>query len=91
MTENEDLNRLKEEAKALGYKLVPIQKYIRLSPCICGRRYPDKWYRADWDGYGGQFYKCPNCERKGSVGKTEKAARLNWNELMESLKGEDKV
>lgn len=71
------IKELKQEAKELGYRLTPIQKYIRFEPCICGRKYPSMWHKG---GY--VFYKCPRCERAAHNAKSEREARIKWNEMV---------
>lgn len=69
------LEELKAEAKVHGYRLVKIQPHIKLMPCKCGRKLIDTWCGPD-----GIFYKCPKCEHRGEVGKTDREARIQWNE-----------
>ena len=69
------LDELKTEAKAQGYRLMPIIPYVKLAPCKCGRKEIDQWFAAD-----GIFFKCPVCGMKSPKGKTEREARKKWNE-----------
>lgn len=75
------LEELKAEAKAQGYKLMPIYPYIKLSPCRCGRKKPEQWYRTD--GSGTIFFMCPICDFAGPDCKTEREARKAWNAAVE--------
>lgn len=78
--------QLRDEAYKLGYKLVKIQPSIHFESCICGRKYPDLWFGAGKD----RFYKCPKCDRQAPAGKTEREAKMNWNEYIKEVKNEDK-
>ena len=71
------LEELKSEAKAHGYKLMPIVPYIKLAPCKCGHYYPALWHRIDT-----KYFKCKYCGLTAPEGKTEQEARKNWNALM---------
>lgn len=71
------LDELKAEAKAQGYRLVKITPYVKLKPCLCGRKLLETWYGPD-----GEFYKCPTCEHRGEAGKTNRDARIKWNESL---------
>lgn len=73
------LDELKKEAKAHGYRLTPVQPYIKLLPCKCGRKRLEQWWRAE----GGTYFVCPNCGTKAQEGRNEREARENWNVLME--------
>lgn len=72
------VDELKAEAKAQGYKLMPITPYIKLSPCKCGRKRVEQWYHGDCI-----FFKCPICGLKSAEGKTQREARKNWNAMVE--------
>lgn len=75
------LEELKAEAKAQGYKLMPIVPYIKLAPCKCGKKYPGLWYRSG----GGMFFKCKYCDLSAPDGNTEREARKNWNAMVEGV------
>ena len=81
------IKELKQEVKELGYRLTPIQKYIRFEPCVCGRKYPSMWYKGYKGGY--VFYKCPRCERAAHNAKSEREARIKWNEMVTRKRKED--
>jgi hypothetical protein len=72
------LDELKAEAKAQGYRLMPIIPYVKLAPCKCGRKRIEEWFVCD--GTGGIFFQCPVCGMKSPKGKTEREAREKWNE-----------
>ena len=75
------LEELKAEAKAHGYRLMPIVPYLRRSPCRCGRKQLETWYRTD--GSGCVYLKCPVCGLQGPDGKTEREAKKYWNAMVE--------
>ena len=76
------LDELKAEAKAQGYRLMPIQPYIKLLPCKCGRkRGAQLWYNVPNETH---FYKCRNCGLTAPEGKNEREARKLWNEMVEA-------
>jgi len=69
------LEELKREAKAAGYKLIPIQKEEKLLPCTCGRKRRET--RLDVKTRRLALV-CPKCGRR-AIGETEKEVRENWN------------
>lgn len=72
------VDELKKEAKKLGYNIIKKAEYIKFSPCKCGEKYPQVWLYED-----GFFYKCPKCGAKSKMAKTEREARINWNNMVE--------
>lgn len=81
------VEELRKEAKALGYRLVKIEPYIKLEKCpFCGKK-PTYWSRSmDKDGRGMRSYVKYSCpDTRGQLYTdwflTEKAAKLAWNEL----------
>ena len=74
------VEELKLEAAKLGYNVVKKQQYIKLSPCICGKKHPRQWYRM---GSGNIVYQCDDCNFSSPEAKTKKQARLNWNKAVE--------
>ena len=72
------VDELKIEAKKLGYNIIKKAEYIKLLPCKCGKKYPMVWSYMD-----GFFYKCPKCGAKSKMAKTEREARINWNNMVE--------
>lgn len=77
------LGELKSEAKAHGYKLMPIVPYIKLLPCKCGRKKPEQWFLAD--GSNLTYFKCRDCDFAAPGAKTEREARKNWNAMVEGV------
>ena len=73
------LDELKKEAKAHSYHLIPVQPYIKLLPCKCGRKRLEQLWRFE----GGTYFACPNCGKIAPDGRNEREARKNWNALME--------
>lgn len=69
-------NEFRAEAAKLGYKLVKTQKYVKIEPCpVCGKKRTEEWFV-----YGGRrLRKCYHCEFEGGYGKTDREARLAWN------------
>lgn len=78
------LEELKTEANKLGYKLVPIKKYVSRSTCVCGQKYKVELW-LDTSGTGMFFYKCPKCGLKGYPASSREGAKLNWNRKVEEL------
>ena len=77
------VDELKEEAKKLGYNVVKRQEWIKLKPCKCGRKRIDQW--VDWSHHEASiYYKCPQCGRKSEGCRTEREARIAWNNIVES-------
>lgn len=77
---------LKAEAKRQGYNLTKIPERITFTPCICGHNRRGMWYSTK--GLG-RKYKCNNCGFEGGWGKTNKEAKLAWNDAIKNYK-EDK-
>ena len=91
-----DVEELRILAKSMGYNIIPIKKYEKLLPCVCGCN-----RRSHWDtvvrGIYRKTLRCENCEREAS-GRTEAEVRHNWNEMIRSeqdgcsnIKGKDKI
>lgn len=72
---------LKEEAKRQGYKLIKDQPYVPLKRCpICGKK-PSEWVNA---ANGFHSFMC-DCERTMNWKKSERMARIAWNESLEGI------
>ena len=80
MYDNE-LDEARVLAEKLGYKLVPIKKYERYLPCVCGCNRREHWSHVSPGSAPITVLKCKKC---GLVteGKTETEAKHNWNELV---------
>ena len=78
------VTKLREEAKKLGYKLVKNEPYVSLLPCSCGEK------RKVYCVHGGEkidgklvfyrYYECKSCGLKGEKSKTERSAKIAWNQ-----------
>lgn len=78
------VEELKEEAKKLGYNLIPIRKYEKLIPCVCGCNRRDHFY--GWkNGEDIVTLRCKRCGKE-APGRNEADARRNWNNAMSWLK-----
>ena len=75
----------KVEAKRRGYNLIKRQPYVKLLPCVCGRKRIDLWHSAG----NNKHYACPNCDTIAEKGKTTHQAKLNWNKLIEEKMKDD--
>ena len=75
-----ELTELRQEAEKLGYKLVPIKKYVRFLPCVCGCNRRIHWSVVNNNEYG-VILECKRCGLEAK-GKTEKEAKHNWNWMM---------
>ena len=73
---------LKAEADRQGYYLEKKKIYIKLLPCICGKKRINVWCSSN----GTWFYICPECGRESQPSKTQIGAKRNWNSLMEHIK-----
>lgn len=76
-------DKLKKEADKLGYNLIKKQNNIRFLPCVCGHN-----RRRQWISSKGKFYVCCTCGLRSPASKTEKGAKIAWNEMIEKMKGE---
>lgn len=76
------LEELKAEADRQGYYLEKKKKYIKLMPCICGRKRINLWCFSN----GAWVYICPNCGRESQSSKTQIGAKKNWNKLITHIK-----
>ena len=92
-----DIAKLESLAKMYGYKLVPIKKYERYLPCVCGcnRRISwSCWNRSPDDSngirYKGHYVKL-ECRRCGQTvtGENDAEAKHNWNELIKEMSKEN--
>lgn len=71
---------LKIEAEKQGYTLIKKQPYVKLLPCTCGAKRIAVWFRAsNSQEETGSFCKCLKCGAEGKVAKTQREARINWN------------
>lgn len=76
-----DLERIREEAAELGYKLVKNTPPIKLSKCICGsKKVPHMWYGIN-EKRGLFHYECAECDHEGPWANTKKLAKIYWNEV----------
>lgn len=71
------IEELRVEAEKLGYKLKKIEKYDRFKPCVCGHNRRSTIYAG-----GGIYYECKICGLQSPPGKSEKEAKLRWNDLI---------
>lgn len=81
------LEELKQAADEMGYSVVKKpQPTVKLLPCTYGRKQIDK--RTGCSVAMGRYsvYRCCRCGIKAEPGKTIRAARLNWNKMIEGLK-----
>lgn len=84
---------LKAEANAMGYGLYKLRPYVKILPCVCGRKQIALWhvpiYTKDSRGIERKIYgyemKCSNCRKKSGWAKTEREAKILWNK---SITGE---
>lgn len=78
----------KAEAKRRGYNLIKIPEKVKLLPCVCGtgRRKVEQWLTTN-----GRYYKCNNCGLESFVGRSERKAKLLWNEMIERKMKDVKV
>ena len=72
---------LKELAAKKGYKLVPIKKYERYLPCVCGCNRREHWSHVSPGSAPITILKCKKCGLVAE-GKTDSSAKHNWNELV---------
>ena len=79
------VEELKKEARKLGYTIIKKNPYITLDPCKCGRKKPWMWPAQD----GSEFYKCPDCGLRAPNAKNNRQARINWNELVSEVNGNE--
>lgn len=68
----------KKILKQLGYSLIKQKPYIKMLPCICGCKRHVVWYKNDE-----QRISCERCGRDGPFAKTNEAARIGWNSMIE--------
>lgn len=77
----DDQTELKHLAEKYNYKLVPIRKYERYLPCVCGCNRREHWSHVSPGSAPITVLKCKNCGLVAE-GKTETEAKHNWNELV---------
>ena len=76
--EKATVDELKEAAKEMGYKLIPMPSDERLKACTCGCRRREHWYTRH-----GVRLMCVKCGKE-AVGETEADAKRNWNSMIEA-------
>ena len=80
----EDLSVVKESLRKIGYRVVKRTLPMpTLRPCICGCKKTTYTLHIDEIGDVGRLYVCPRCNLKSLSAKTERAARKNWNKMIE--------
>lgn len=74
------LPELRALAEKLGYKLVPIKRYERFIPCVCGCNRRTTWFITN----NSELRVSLECKRCGLevAGKNEADAKHNWNRLI---------
>lgn len=70
---------LKAEAKKQGYGIHKLQPYVPIKRCKCGKK-----PMLQTSISGAKKYVCANCGLHTSWYKSDKAARLAWNGLVQS-------
>lgn len=83
------LEELKAEAKAHGYKLMPIKVDEPFLPCTCGAKRREHWSRWTGDGFKITLM-CRRCGKRVS-GMSEAEAKYNWNEVIRNERDNRKV
>lgn len=73
---------LKAEARAQGFKLIPVKEKEKLLPCTCGSKRREHWSRLTGDRLEITLC-CSRCGKRAS-GTTEAEARHNWNDMISS-------
>lgn len=75
---------LKAEAKKQGYNLIKKQKYIALKKCPkCNKKPHHVYYTVSkMFGYGCDCYVTKPC-------KTDREARIAWNDLVDEILGKE--
>lgn len=71
---------LKAEARAQGFKLIPVKEKEKLLPCTCGSKRREHWSR--WTGDRLEITLCCSRCGKRASGTTEAEARHNWNDMI---------
>lgn len=79
------LEKLKEEAKNLGYKLVRINKKEHMIPCKCGCN--RRFHISRYDSEECRFYEALKCQKCGETvwGESEKDVIEKWNSKMKKI------
>lgn len=75
------IEELREEADALGYKLVKKTERIHMLPCTCGCNRREHWYTYVKGKEVVQLV-CNKCGRS-VYGVNEQDAKRNWNKMIE--------
>ena len=69
------VEELKETAKEMGFKLMPLGTLERLRPCRCGCKKRDRIYGDR------VVLRCMRCGME-AAGRDEAEARKNWNAMV---------
>lgn len=83
---NITVERLKELATKLGYKVIKSTNPPKLLDCICGSNRRWHWYSFET----GECLECMNCGRKSPAGKNRRETAENWNAMIKELMKEGK-
>ncbi len=79
------VEELKAAARELGYKVVKIERKVKLLPCVCGATRRN--HRYAWMT-NCEILECPKCGRR-AAGRTEEEAKRNWNLMIMDAQGEE--
>lgn len=77
---NATVERLKELATKLDYKVIKSTNPPKLLNCVCGSNRRQHYYSFD-----SEYLECMNCGRKSPAGKNRRETAENWNKMIESL------
>ena len=85
-----DIEKLKSDAKDLGYNIIPIKNKEKLLPCTCGCRRREHW--SHYDAETGKFKEGLRCKQCGKEvwGDSESDAVRIWNETIRKEQNEQR-
>ena len=72
-------DEFKAEAKRRGYNIIKIPEKVKLLPCVCGKKRLSLWYTQGKM----QFYCCDECGLRSAPARSERRAKIHWNEMIE--------
>lgn len=77
------LEKVKAEAKKLGYKLIPIKKYVKVLPCpVCGKKRTSEWTIMNLSGKDTFRRVCHNCGFQGNLADRSSKTIEAWNDAV---------
>lgn len=76
---------LEAEVERRGIDCKQKPEKINFLPCVCGANRRTEWYTQS----PGYIYECQKCGICAPEGRTKKAAKINWNTMIEQMRRQE--